>query len=89
MNKTTTAKTLKLAREGGAQPIITKHALILNLLAQPEGASLAEMATATAWLPRTTRAMLTGLKKKGYVIESEKSTGERRYRVMTKQDAAA
>lgn len=59
----------------------TKRDAILGLLAQPEGASLDEMVAATGWLPHTTRAMLTGLKKKGHVLISEKIDGARRYRV--------
>lgn len=58
----------------------TKRDLILGLLARSEGASLDEMVAATGWLPHTTRAMLTGLKKKGHVLSSEKVDGVRRYR---------
>ena len=38
------------------------------------------MIAATGWLPHTTRAALTGLKKKGYVITSDKLDGIRTYR---------
>jgi hypothetical protein len=47
----------------------------LDLLARTEGATLGQMATATGWLPHTTRAALTGLKKKGRVISSERVEG--------------
>ena len=59
----------------------TKHAIILGLLARIEGASVDEMAAATGWLPHTTRAMLTGLRKKGHALTSEKLDGVRRYRI--------
>jgi Protein of unknown function (DUF3489) len=36
-----------------------------------------------AWLRHTTRAALTGLKKKGYVISSDKVDGVRTYRAVT------
>lgn len=47
----------------------TKIAQLLRLLQREEGASLAELIAATGWLPHTTRAALTGLRKKGHVIE--------------------
>jgi hypothetical protein len=45
------------------------------------GATLDEMVAATGWLPHTTRAALTGLKKKGHLVTSEKVDDLRRYRV--------
>jgi hypothetical protein len=38
------------------------------------------MIAVTGWLPHTTRAALTGLKKKGYAISSDKVDGVRTYR---------
>lgn len=67
--------------EVGAAAAPTKRDTILVLLARPHGATLDEMVTATGWLPHTTRAMLTGLKKKGYALTSDKIDGVRRYRV--------
>ena len=62
----------------------SKTSLVLELLARTEGATLDQMATATGWLPHTTRAALTGLKKKGHVIGSEKVEGTGRiYRIAT------
>jgi hypothetical protein len=46
----------------------TKSALVLDLLEREGGATLAELMTATGWLPHTTRAALTGLRKKGHAI---------------------
>ena len=37
-----------------------------------EGATLTELVEATGWQPHTTRAMLTGLRNKGHVIERRK-----------------
>jgi hypothetical protein len=45
---------------------------VIELLQRSKGATLAEMITATGWLAHTTRAALTGLKKKGKVIERGK-----------------
>ena len=50
------------------QPAGTKSAAVIALLSRPDGATLDEMIAATGWLPHTTRAALTGLKKKGHVI---------------------
>lgn len=46
----------------------SKIANVLTLLRRTQGATLAELTEATGWLPHTTRAALTGLKKKGHVI---------------------
>ncbi|UAK25639.1 DUF3489 domain-containing protein [Sphingomonas nostoxanthinifaciens] len=42
---------------------------MLDLLRRDAGATLTELITATAWLPHSTRAALTGLRKKGHAIE--------------------
>lgn len=47
----------------------TKAHQVLSLLRREEGATLDELISATGWLPHTTRAALTGLRKKGHVIE--------------------
>lgn len=41
---------------------------VLALLQRTEGATIAELIAATGWLPHTTRAALTGLRKKGHAI---------------------
>lgn len=60
----------------------SKSSLVLAMLKRPEGATIAQIVDATSWLPHTTRAALTGLKKKGHQVTSEKAEGEERvYRV--------
>lgn len=60
----------------------SKVNLVLMMLARPEGATIDQLVTTTGWLPHTTRAALTGLKKKGHTITSEKlGDGARVYRV--------
>lgn len=61
----------------------SKASLLVDLLARSEGASLEQMAAATGWLPHTTRAALTGLKKKGHAVTSTKTDGVRTYRLVT------
>ena len=51
------------------------------LLAQRDGASIAEMTSATGWQAHSVRGALAGsLKRRGLVITSEKIDGIRRYR---------
>jgi DNA-binding IclR family transcriptional regulator len=59
----------------------TKQALLVDLLKGDPGASLADLAAATDWLPHTVRAALTGLRKRGFTIISEKVDGGTRYRI--------
>lgn len=61
----------------------TKADLILDLLRREEGATLEQLVAATGWLSHTTRAALTGIKRKGHVLSSEKIDGVRTYRIVT------
>ena len=55
---------------------------MLVLLTRDVGAKLDEIIEATGWLPHTARAVLTGLRKRGYELERIKQKGEAsRYRV--------
>ena len=63
------------------EPRVNKSDLVIGLLQRLGGATLDEMIAATGWLPHTTRAALTGLKKKGHQLTSEKTDGVRRYRI--------
>lgn len=65
----------------GASKAPSKHRLA-ELVVRDEGATLDQMVAVTGWLPHTTRAALTGLKKKGYVISSDKVDGVRTYRAV-------
>ncbi|MCW3847382.1 DUF3489 domain-containing protein [Sphingomonas sp. LB-2] len=62
----------------------TKAGLVLELLQREQGATLAELVIATGWLPHTTRAALTGLRKKGHEIEKCKRGDATCYRVAVK-----
>lgn len=53
----------------------SKLGIVLGLLEAPEGASLARLVEVTGWLPHTTRAALTGLRKRGYAVSSEEAKG--------------
>lgn len=59
----------------------TKAALIMDLLTRESGATLDDLTRATGWLPHTVRAALSGLRKKGHTIASEKVDGIRSWRI--------
>jgi len=59
----------------------TKQALLIAMLKREEGATLLQLVEATGWLPHTTRAALTGLRKKGHVITASKVDGVSLYRI--------
>ena len=59
----------------------TKHHPIVDLLLREGGATLEEMSTLANWLTHSTRAFLTGLKKRGYEVDSDKVDGVRSYRI--------
>jgi hypothetical protein len=63
-------------------PRQTKAALVLALLGRGEGATLSELVQATGWLPHTTRAALTGLRKKGRTLDKSKRDGATCYRIV-------
>ena len=64
-----------------AAPRETKINQIIKLLKRKDGATLDQLVKATGWQPHTTRAAITGLKKKGYTIEREVVDGTSRYRI--------
>lgn len=69
---------------GPAAPVekrITKLKVVVALLHQDGGASLADLVAATNWLPHTVRAALTGLRKKGHAIIRNKVDGVTRYAI--------
>ena len=47
----------------------SKQALVVEMLSQEPGATLDALIEATGWLPHTTRAALTGLRKRGFAVE--------------------
>jgi hypothetical protein len=80
MTKTSAAK--PTAQSAKSEPT-TKNQQVIDLLSRESGATLEEMSTLASWLPHSTRSFITGLKKKGHVIESDKFDGVRRYRIVS------
>lgn len=67
----------------------TKLASVIALLERTEGASIDELTGATAWLPHTTRAALTGLRKRGMMpVRSKREDGTTVYRLASGAVAA-
>jgi hypothetical protein len=60
----------------------SKSATVITMLEREGGATLGELVTATDWLPHTTRAALTGLRKKGHVINRSKRGAETCYTIV-------
>jgi Protein of unknown function (DUF3489) len=54
----------------------SKQALVTEMLSSNGGATLAALVKATGWLPHTTRAALTGLRKRGFSVERSRDAGE-------------
>jgi len=55
----------------------SKLAAVVGLLLREGGATIDQLAAAMGWLPHTTRAALTGLRKRGFGVERRKEKGER------------
>ncbi len=66
-----------------------KSQIVIGLLSGPDGASLDDLCTATGWQPHSARALLTGLKKKGNAVDTNKVDGVRRYRAISPEVAKA
>jgi hypothetical protein len=79
------------ARAQGEPRPTSKIAAVIGLLSNAEGATLAELIAATDWLPHTTRAALTGLRKRGYVLTMGRGDRQRGsiYRVVSKPERNA
>ena len=68
----------------------SKQALIIKMLSRKSGASLEALVDATGWLPHTTRAALTGLRKRGYTVLLERQDGKPSlYRIALSHDRKA
>ncbi len=65
----------------------SKKALVISLLRRQQGATLDDLVAATGWLPHTTRAALTGLRKGGHpVVTGKNQAGRTVYRLPSHED---
>lgn len=60
----------------------TKITKVLALMGREQGATIGELTAATDWQPHSTRAALTGLRKKGHAIDRIKRDGATCYRIV-------
>ena len=69
----------------------SKLAQVIKLLQRDHGATIDELMAATGWLAHTTRAGLTGLRKRGYVVAIDRSDNERGsfYRIKAERDGGS
>lgn len=71
-------------------PSPTKTAIVSKLLSRPRGASLGDITAATGWQAHSIRAFLTGLRKKGIVLEREqRRDGATGYRIIKSSSVPA
>jgi uncharacterized protein DUF3489 len=62
---------------GPSAPRGSKLARVIALLERDHGATIEELIAATGWLAHTTRAALTGLRKRGYAVAIDRSDDKR------------
>ena len=87
-------KPARQGRRAAAPPEVkrgeTKQTRVITLLGRDSGASLSELIAATGWLPHTTRAALTGLRHKGFVLDRDKRVdGTTTYRISSAPAASS
>jgi DNA-binding MarR family transcriptional regulator len=54
----------------------TKQAKLVSMLSRKSGATLVKASETLGWQPHTTSATMTGLRKRGYVIERQDREGK-------------
>ena len=91
--KARSASKIRSKAAGSGQPTgqaNSKQAWVLALLCGPSGATIATVTRSTGWQPHTVRAFLAAVvrKKLGLRLESEKTDGERVYRIVARNASA-
>lgn len=79
--------TARSTKPAAAKPVETKKDSMLALLRRDGGATLDEVGKLTGWQPHSTRAMFTGLRKKGFALERTRTDGATSYAITTEPTA--
>ena len=75
--------TLKTPRDG------TKQSKLVAMLSRKSGVTLPSASKALGWQPHTTSAAMTGLRKRGYIIERRAREGkDSLYMIVSAAEAA-
>ena len=75
-----TPATLKSGRDTAPRDR-SKLTGVVAMLSRNTAATIAELTDATGWMPHTTRAAITGLRKRGYVSRERVADGDSAYRI--------
>ena len=91
--KARSASKIRSKAAGSGQPqgrANSKQAWVLALLCGPSGATIATVTRSTGWRSHTVRAFFAAVvrKKLGLRLESEKTDGERVYRIVARSTDA-
>ena len=76
---------------GRDKPRLTKKAQLIRMLSAKSGADAAAVSRKLGWQAHTTRAAITGLRKSGFQISSEKRENSkgRSYRIIMEPEASS